>query len=199
MTEQPDSNETRNPTSVPIAPLLAERWSPRGFDPQHVLTDEQIASIVESARWAPSMSNTQPWRFIIGRRGTETFNKIEDALMPFNKGWTSRASALVIFCNTPDTQDGTALPFADYDLGQAAAFLTMQAEKIGLNVRQMGGIHLDQVSASFELPETISPRSVAAIGVYSDDAEAIDEATLEKDAAPRTRLPIEQLYAVPVE
>lgn len=192
-------HDVRNPTSVPIAPLLAERWSPRGFDPNHTLGDEQIASIVESARWAPSMNNTQPWRFILGRRGTSTFERIEAALMPFNKGWTARASALVAFCNLTETDDGKALPFADYDLGQASAYLTMQAEKIGLNVRQMGGLDAAALAASFELPTTIVPRSVAAIGVYSHDPDEIDEKTLEKDSAERTRLPIDELFAVPVE
>lgn len=199
MTEQQELHEVRNPTSVPIAPLLAARWSPRGFDTTHTLSDDELTSVFESARWAPSMSNTQPWRFIVGRRGTETFAKIEASLMAFNQGWTARASALIAFCRTSETDEGKALPFADYDLGQAAAYLTMQAAKLGLSTRQMGGVNLDELTASFGLPEGIAPRSVAALGRFTDDEQALDEKTLATDAAERTRLPLEQLFAVPAE
>ncbi|GGA66133.1 nitroreductase [Pseudoclavibacter endophyticus] len=194
-----EPTEIRNPTSAPIAPLLAARWSPKGFDPTHVLSDEQLTSIVEAARWAPSMQNSQPWRFIVGRRGTETFAKIENGLMAFNQGWTSRASALVVFCRTPVSADGKTLPYADYDLGQAAAHFTVQAAKLGLSLRQMGGANLAAIAESFALPESIAPKSVAALGVYSDDAGSIDEKTRQADAAERTRLPLDELFAVPAE
>ena len=44
-------------TTVPVHPLLAERWSPRGFDRAHEIGEEALAALLEAARWAPS----EPW------------------------------------------------------------------------------------------------------------------------------------------
>jgi len=49
-------------TAVSVHPLLAERWSPRGFDRAHEIGDEALAALIEAARWAPSAQNSQPWR-----------------------------------------------------------------------------------------------------------------------------------------
>ena len=59
-------------TAVPVHPLLAERWSPRGFDQGHELGDAALTALLEAARWAPSAQNSQPWRFLVTRRGFVT-------------------------------------------------------------------------------------------------------------------------------
>lgn len=60
-----DARRDRDPQRdrLPIAPLLAQRWSPRGFDADHVINSDELVCIVEAARWAPSAGNTQPWAF----------------------------------------------------------------------------------------------------------------------------------------
>ena len=55
-----------------LTPLLAFRWSPRAFDPAAELTPAEAASLLEAARWAPSVGNGQPWRFALGHRDDET-------------------------------------------------------------------------------------------------------------------------------
>ena len=57
-------------TEAPIEEILSMRWSPRSFDPDAVVTDEQVTSLLEAARWAPSANNSQPWRFAVARRGS---------------------------------------------------------------------------------------------------------------------------------
>jgi nitroreductase len=47
-------------TAVSVHPLLAERWSPRGFDRAHEIGDEALAALLEAARSAPSAQNSQP-------------------------------------------------------------------------------------------------------------------------------------------
>ena len=81
----PTLTDVRNRTDVAIAPLLAERWSPRGFDADHQIDRDDLLSIVEAARWAPSAGNTQPWAFIAARRGTAEFDSIVTALAGFNQ------------------------------------------------------------------------------------------------------------------
>jgi hypothetical protein len=38
-----------------LHPLLAGRWSPTTFDPSYVATPSEVATILEAARWAPSV------------------------------------------------------------------------------------------------------------------------------------------------
>ena len=66
-------------TTVPVHPLLAERWSPRGFDQAHELADERLTALLEAARWAPSAANSQPWRFGVARRGGEAHARLRTA------------------------------------------------------------------------------------------------------------------------
>jgi nitroreductase len=93
-------------TSAPLHPLLAERWSPRGFDRRHRLDDEQLSTVLEAARWAPSANNSQPWRFLVTRRGDDDFDRITSLLSTGNLGWAAHASALILVA--AQTTDETA-------------------------------------------------------------------------------------------
>ena len=66
----------RNPTQVPVAHPIAQRWSPRAFDPTFELSADDITALGEAARWAPSAADLQPTRFIVARRGTATLQPI---------------------------------------------------------------------------------------------------------------------------
>lgn len=189
MSEQP-----RNVTSVPIHDTLAGRWSPRSFDSEYVVAEDDLTALGEAARWAPSASNLQPTRFIVGARGTATFEKIHAALLDFNKAWTPRASLLLVAVAETE-RDGVALRWAEYDLGQAVAHLSVEAESRGLNVRQMGGFDPDALRTAFELAPELVPVSIVAVGKYTE-AEDIPQGIRERDAAPRTRRALEELAIV---
>lgn len=176
--------ETRNAVTASVHELVANRWSPRGFDASHELSDAELASILEAARWTPSASNTQPWAFIVGRRGGEVFDKIFATLGGFNRDWADAVSALIVAVAEVEKADGTAMPSPLYDLGQTAAWMTVQAESMGLNVHQMLGFDADAVAAAFEVPSGLRPYTVIAIGKHSDD---VDASIRERDAAPRGR------------
>jgi nitroreductase len=42
----------------------------------------ELMSLFEAARWAPSTSNTQPWRFVYGLAGSADFDAICQTLAP---------------------------------------------------------------------------------------------------------------------
>lgn len=180
--------DVRNQTELPIVPLLAQRWSPRGFDADHVIEENELLSIVEAARWAPSAGNTQPWSFIAVRRGTPEFNAVIDSLAGFNSAWTPAASAFIVFCAQPE-RAGKMTRWVDYDLGQSAAHATMQAMHLGLHVHQMGGFDPSAISEAFNLPEGITPTAVMAIGSH-DSSSKVTEEIRHRDAAERSRLPL---------
>jgi len=196
MTSTNSSTLTRSTdSSQPLVPLLEERWSPRSYDETATVTDAQFDAVLEAARWAASAMNFQPRRFIAGRRGTETFRKINENLLGFNATWAFRASALVVGVLETVTEDGDERPFAQYDLGQSLAALTVQAHAEGLHVHQMAGIDAEGLRAAFDLPERFLPYTVTAIGTVADPSQ-LDDKAAEREVAPRTRLPLDEVVLV---
>jgi nitroreductase len=186
------STRRTSETSVPLVPLLDERWSPRSFDRAATISDRQLDALLEAARWAPSASNKQPRRFIAGRRGTPTFDAIVDALMGFNAAWAPNASALIVAIADVSAVSAGQPSWAEYDLGQAVAHLTVQAHAEGLHTHQMGGVEWDRIITAFGLADNLKPITVTAVGVV-DEADKLNEALAERERAPRTRLPLDEL------
>lgn len=176
-------------TSTPILPVLSERWSPRAFDSEAVLPEGRLAGALEAARWSPSAANTQPWHFIIGRRGDDTFASIFENLADGNKAWAGSVSALVVNVAELRREDGTELRWAEYDLGQAVAHFSVQAHHEGLHVHQLGGFDAEGLRRAFGLPDRFAAVSVTAVGVVSDPS-TLPENYREREVAPRTRRPL---------
>lgn len=183
-------------TSAPILDVLAERWSPRSFDTTATISDETLASLLEAARWSPSASNSQPWRFIVARRGTPEFDRVAKHLVGFNAAWAGSAAALVVALAETVDADGKPRPWAVYDLGQAVAHLSIQAHHDGLHVHQMAGFEKDGLREEFAIDERFDPVTVAAIGVVGDPESLANDVLREREVAPRTRLPLEELVLV---
>ncbi|WP_336922336.1 nitroreductase family protein [Aquipuribacter sp. SD81] len=178
-------------TAVPLHPLLASRWSTRAFDPAAELTAGQVTALLEAARWSPSASNTQPWRFAVALRGTPGHDALLGTLAPGNRAWADTASALVLVAAVTTGPDGAERPWAVYDAGQAVAHLTVQAEHEGLAVHQLGGF--DRDAAARLLPaEAGTPLVVLAVGRH-DAALQLAEPFASRETAPRTRLPLEEI------
>src|SRR3954453_17478993 len=124
-----------NTSSLTAAPalhdLLAERRRPRGFATDRDLEADTLHVLLEAARWAPSANNSQPWRFGVARRGEPAFDAMAAALAPGNQVWARNAGALVLLAAQTVGDDGRERRWALYDVGQAAAHLTVQAQAEG--------------------------------------------------------------------
>ena len=181
-------------TDAPILDVLTERWSTRVFDGSAPIDEQALRSALEAARWSPSASNTQPWRFIVARRGTASHASVVDALMGFNRAWAADAAALVVFVATTQ-QDGKELRWAAYDVGQAAAHFTIQAHANGLSTHQMGGFHADRVAEAFGLADDQRAITVMAVGPLGDIDAAGDDLRAREEA-PRERRPVAESVLV---
>ena len=184
-------------TRVPVHPLLAERWSPRGFDPRHEVGPDQLTALLEAARWAPSANNSQPWRFVVTQRGTTEFDHLAELLAPGNQVWAANAGALVLVAAQLVDDTGRPLRFALYDTGQAVAHLVTQAQAEGLATHQMGGFDTAGVSDLLGLGTDVTPVVVVAVGRF-DDAAELDEPLATRERAPRSRRPLDDLM-LPVD
>jgi nitroreductase len=179
----------RAPTDHPLHDLLAERWSPYGFDPRP-LPAADLRSLFEAARWAPSSYNEQPWRYLVARREDETaFADALSCLVEANRQWARHASVLVVAVAALNFErNGKPNSKALHDVGQASAQLTVEATSRGLVVHQMGGILPDRARELYGIPEGFAAVTALAIG-YAADPDALPDALRERDTAPRARRP----------
>jgi nitroreductase len=173
---------------------IAARRSPRAFDADAVLLPEELASLLEAARWAPSAMNRQPWFFLVGQRGDATFKGIFDALRPGNQRWAGSASALIVaFVDHGAGQEPDSIdPGRAYELGLAVGQLGVQAQHLGLIAHQMGGFDHPQLRQEFAVPAALRPMVVIAVG-SPGDPDALSEDLRVAESAERSRTPVAQL------
>lgn len=180
-------------TDIPLQKFIAERWSPRSFS-AHYIEKEKLQRMFEAARWSASASNEQPWRFILGEKGSPVYDKLFSVLVEFNQLWAGTAPVLVLTLakktnnNNPNKQNVWAI----YDLGQAVAQLTFQATADGLFVHQMGGFDAQKAAQLFEIPDDFSIVTVVAIG-YLGQPEALHPNLTVMELAQRQRVPLNRL------
>ena len=175
--------------NYPIHVFLKNRWSPRSFSEQPVEKDK-LMSLFEAARWSPSGSNVQPWRFIVTTQAApEPFNKLLSTLSEWNQVWAKNVPVLMLSIAQLQQEDGKKNPSAIYDLGQSVAHFSIQASISGLFVHQMGGFDSQKAVELFGLPEEFIPVTVIAVG-YLGDPAALPERLREREMETRARRPM---------
>ncbi|HJQ47647.1 MAG TPA: nitroreductase family protein [Amycolatopsis sp.] len=175
--------------SAPIADLIAERWSPRALDETGEVTWAQLRALLEAARWAPSFGNTQPARYLVGRRGDDTYQRILATLTPRNQAWAHRASALLVAIMVTRNEKGE-IPYAEYGLGLAGQNLVLQAVAEGLVAHQMAGFDADAVRREFDVPADATPLVAIGVGTAADPEVLGNERLVARERATRRRLPL---------
>jgi nitroreductase len=186
-------------TAAPIAPVLAERWSPRSFKKDYLLTQHEALSILEAGRWAPSSNNLQPWRFAYISKTDELHGAIcEKGLTGFNQSWAPNASALIVVAVQVNTADGKENTGRKYDAGLAASMMVVQAQELGLHTHHIGGLVREEILELLKLDSNYEILTVIAVGKVAP-AEELEGAAFEREVAPRVRLELDEimLYGKP--
>jgi nitroreductase len=175
-----------------LHPLLAHRRSPTSFDESHSVEASVIALLLEAARWAPSAGNSQPWSFIVGVRGDDNHDRLVRHLARSSARWASTASALIVnLCHRLVAgTDWEYSEFAQYDLGQAVAHMTVQAGALGLQIRQFRAFDRTGIETAFGVPAHWEVTTMCAIGRAAARGEADDR---DSATGPRERRPIDDL------
>ena len=176
----------------PIQEVLTHRWSPYGFSDRPV-SDADLRSLFEAARWAASSYNEQPWRYIVATKADQAaFNTLLSCLVDANQSWAVAAPVLALGCvNLKFSHNGNPNVVAIHDLGAASASLTVEATARGLSVHQMGGILPDRAREVYRIPEGSQAVTALAIG-YAADPSNLPDNLKGRDLKPRTRNPINE-------
>jgi nitroreductase len=176
----------------PIQQVLAERWSPYGFDDRPV-SEADLRSLFEAARWAASSYNEQPWHYLVAtKENDQEYNRLLHCLVEPNQAWAKAAPVLALGVVSlrfaKSNKDNRA---AVHDLGLAAGNLLVEATARGLSVHQMVGILPDKAREVYQIPEGYEAWTAIAIGYKADPAK-LPDALKERDLTPRPRKPLSQ-------
>ena len=151
----------------PVAVQFLDRWSPRAFT-EEPMTQADLMGVLEAARWAPSSSNVQPWRFAYSLRGDEHWAGYVSVLNENNQRWARRAAALVVllssrFVVAPNGEASVSRTHA-FDTGCAWGFLALQAHLSGWAAHAMAGFEAERARALIGVPMSYTIEAVVALG-----------------------------------
>ncbi|NHB67101.1 nitroreductase family protein [Perlabentimonas gracilis] len=172
---------------------IVNRKSELAFEPK-LLSQEQINSLFEAARWAASSYNEQPWQFYyVSRDNWEQYSKALNTLAEGNKEWAINASMLIFsVANTVLAKTGKPNGYALHDTGMATANLMIQADALGLASHPMGGFDRDLVKAMLGIADDLKPVAAIAIG-FSGNTDSLSESNRKRALAPRQRKGINEI------
>lgn len=180
-------------SELPIEPLFLARVSSRAFSEER-LTEEELLTLFEAARWAPSSYNNQPWRFIYVRRGEPEWNLLFDTMIEFNQSWCKNADTLVLVLSRNNfTHNEKHSRTAQFDTGAAWMSLALQAEFQKLNTHAMEGFDYDAARKNFNIPDTYTIDALVAIG-RPGNVDDLPEALQEKEI-PSLRKPLKEIVS----
>jgi nitroreductase len=158
-------------TDFAIEPIFFHRWSPRAMSGD-TISDAELMSLFEAARWAPSSYNEQPWRMLYAKREGPHWSKFLDFLVEANRVWVKEAGALVVFTSCKIfSRNGKPNPVNVFDAGSAWENFALQGAKMGLVVHGMAGFDSEKVRVGCHVPNDYSIIAMAAVGRAGDPAK----------------------------
>ena len=151
-----------------IEPLFLERWSPRSFTGE-AMADQELFRLFEAARWAPSSSNRQPWRFLYAKRDTADWPLFFEVLNPGNQRWVDQASVLIaaVSKRTASVKDSDEVRenySHSFDTGAACMGLALQATAVGWAAHAMAGFDVARAIAALRVPDDYRVECMIAVG-----------------------------------
>lgn len=178
-------------SSYPIQEALLSRISWRAFSEER-LTQEELMSLFEAARWAPSSYNNQPWRFLYARRGEPEWELFFSFLVDFNKKWVAKADTLVLcISRTLFLHNEKTCRTAEFDAGAAWMSLAVEAHARGLITHGMEGFDYEGARKALKIPDIYAINAMIAIGRPGNKDDLPEE--LKKIETPSDRRPLQEM------
>ena len=156
--------QAKRTSEYPINPLILSRWSPRSMTGEE-LGDDDIMSLFEAARWAPSSFNNQPWRFIYAKRNTGYWDRLFNLLVDVNKTWAKNAALLAVVISRKNFEfNEKPARTHQFDTGSAWENLALEASSRGIVAHGMQGFDYEKAKAELGIPADFEVMAMIAIG-----------------------------------
>jgi nitroreductase len=174
-----------------VTEAIVERRSVKAYDPNHKMTEAEIAKLMSLAMLSPTAFNIQNWRFVVV---TDPVLRQQIRAVSWNQAQVEEASLLIVltadlkawdkqperyWANAPkEVQDYLVPAIGNYykdneqvqrdegmrSCGMAATTLMLAAKEMGYDTCPMDGFDFDAVSKLLKLPEDHMPTMFVVVG-----------------------------------
>ena len=156
---------------VSLLSLLARNRSTRGFDASFKVRRDQLVSLVEAARLAPSAMNQQVLRF---RLVTEEEAHLVTPHIRLGRALPelklplegTEPNGYVVICTDKESR------YVDMDMGIATQTMLLRAVEMGLNGVCIAAFDHEAVREALNLP--LTPQLILAVGRSAERIEVVD-------------------------
>jgi len=175
---------------VEVLEAIKSRRSIRKYQDTPV-DDKTVEVVLEAARWAPSWSNTQCWRFVVVR-DSKTKGELADVLIAPNPSVENatnpasgaiRSAPVVIIACAELLKSGyrrdTGEPATDkghywymFDVALAMQNLALAAHSLGLGTVCVGLFDAKRVASILKIPEGSCPVAMTPLGYPAQEGKA---------------------------
>ncbi len=159
-----ERNEVVDPQA--LLALFRTRRSIRRYQDRPV-PDDLLAQMLEAARWAPSATNRQPWRFIVVCDEKLRRDVARYAASYFVR-WAHVAEAplLIVLCG----EAGWA--YRDVDVALAGMQLMLQAHAVGLGTCWVGALEREPLMQLLKVPDDLYIVGLLTAGFPAEEPPA---------------------------
>lgn len=178
-------------SKLKLAAIINRRKSIRAFN-KKVVSRQALTNCLEAARWAPSSSNNQPWRFIVVDKASSSRQKLEETLSRGN-AWAKEAPVIVAVCaREKDDPSYEGSDYFGYDTGMAVMSFMLQAQQEGLRGHQLGGFDHKAAKKALKIPNQYQLFALIPLG-HEGKLFNLDIRTRAKEESTRERDPLEDM------
>jgi len=148
-----------------VLEAIKGRRSIRTFTDQPV-SEEEVKTLIDAARHAPSAGNIQPWEFVIVRKPEV---KSELAVAALNQGFIEEAPVVIVVCANKERSAsgygarGTTL-YCIQDTAAATQNILLTAHALGLGTCWIGSFREEEVKQALGIPEGVRPVAIIPVG-----------------------------------
>jgi nitroreductase len=164
---------------VDFMEIIKGRRSIRRFQAKEIPEDD-VNTILEAVRWAPSWANTQCWEVLVVK-GSTIKEKLEDTLSQGNPARKAILEAPIVFalCGKLDRsgfkRGEATTKFGDwfmFDIGIATQNLCLTAHNLNLGTVIVGLFDQDKAGEILGVPEGYEVVTLVPVGYPAQEAKA---------------------------
>jgi len=148
-----------------VLEAIKNRRSIRDFTNEPV-SDEEVMKLIDSARWAPSAGNIQPWEFVVVRDA-----KIKRGLSvaALDQKFIEEASVVIVVCaNQLRSERGYGSRgvnlYCLQDTAAATQSMLLTAHALGLATCWVGAFQEEEARKVLNIPNGVRPVAIIPVG-----------------------------------
>lgn len=148
-----------------VSEAIRRRYSCRHYQDKP-LSQNELSTILEAARQAPSAKNLQDWRLVVVAE-KQTRKKLGVAAN--NQTFIEEAGAIIIACTVSDYVMRCGQAVGPIDIAIALEHIALQATELGLATCWIGSFYPEKIRPIVGIPDDITIVELMALGHPADD------------------------------